>query len=115
MSTQGTGAIASNGFERHLLESWGAWSRSGDLGLGYGRSGYAPIELLIKRGDTIILFSDDEILQADGVICGLPVRYNTTIKKVFLHGKWGEVAGDEISAAVKAFSESLRERISSGC
>lgn len=112
MSSQGTGSLLSHDFERLLLDSWGAWSRSGDLGLGYGRSGYAPLELFIKSSGIAILFSVDDIMMADGVICALPPMYNATIKTAFLHQQWSEVRGEEVSAAVTAFSESLSERIS---
>jgi hypothetical protein len=110
MSTQGTGSLDQFGFERQLLDSWGAWSRSGDLGLGYGKSGYAPIELLTGHG-VGIMFSDDEIMQADSVICALSPAYNRILKAVFLHRKWSGISGEEISSAVAAFAESIREGV----
>ena len=105
MSSQGTGSVIAYGYERHLLDSWGAWSRSGDLGLGYG-SGYAPVGLFTGSG-VGIMFSDAEIMRADAAICALDLADRQIIKKVYLHRKWLGISTEVISGAVMAFSVAL--------
>jgi hypothetical protein len=57
------------------------------------------------------MFSDDEIMLADSVICALNPMYNRVIKSVFLHRKWSGISGEQISGSVAAFAESLREGV----
>lgn len=111
MSSQGTGSIRANDFEWRLLDAWGIWSRSGNLGLGYS-SGYAPLELLTKTSNGIP-FSDDEMLTTDGVICRLEKWHRSTIEKAFKHNNWEDVGNERVGEAVAAFAESLREGITS--
>lgn len=101
MSTQGTGSIDQLAFERMLLDAWGLWSRSGDLGLGFN-----PVDWL-RRGSVGLMFSDDDMAQADQAICRLAPRYKRVIKAVYLYRKSGGIPGAEITESIAYFTEAL--------
>jgi hypothetical protein len=107
LSSQGTGSGAlSTGFYYVMLESWGAWARTGDGGLGYGKSGYAPTELFSKNGATI-MYSDEEMGQVDKAVCELPEHDRRVLKKVFIHKDTRGVEYEELGGCVAAFAESF--------
>ena len=102
MSSQGTGSTDQLGHYRQLLDCWGSWSRSGDLGLGFNPPGIVP-----KAGGVGLMFSYDEIDEAEAAILTLGQHYQRIIKKVYLHRDLDKIRGEDITAAVTAFADSM--------
>jgi hypothetical protein len=96
MSSQG-GDSYTEADSRRLLEAWGMWARSGDLGIGYSRI------KLFGKSPTGTGFSDNDLVLVDRVVAGLPQRHKRIAKQVFLHADHRQITENDIAACVGEF------------
>ena len=103
MSSQGSVDGASEAESRHMLESWGMWARSGDLGIGFISPAFW------KKPSLGIPYTDGEMMMVDSVVASLPSRAKRIIKKVYLHADYRGVSDEDIAGAIGHFHASFFE------
>lgn len=103
MSSQGSSVAPVMGdLYVSYLTWWGAWARSGDLGIGFNSLD------LRKNGGLGCLYSDDIMEEVDACIAQMPVAHKEVLKKRFIHNDTRGIA-DRVEPAIDRFIHDYSE------
>jgi hypothetical protein len=96
VSSQGGDAFTETD-SRLLLEAWGVWARSGDLGLGFQSLG------LWRKSALGVPYTEADMVVVDRVVAQMPTRHKRVAKKVFLFSDRRGLRDEDIAGAVGEF------------